>query len=130
MPLTISAVYGSFLALFLIMLAFPVMKLRRGLKVGLGDGGHRSLQQAIRAHGNAAEFVPVFVILLAIYELNHASVLALHIFGSVFLFSRLAHAWGLYSSNGVSIGRVIGVVGSFGCIIGLAAANILKAVAL
>lgn len=84
MPLTITAIYGSFLALFLIVLALPVIKLRRSMKVGLGDGGHQSLRQAIRAHGNAAEFIPIFVILLAIFELNHASALALHIFGAVF----------------------------------------------
>ena len=128
MPLTITAVYGSFLALFLIVLTLPVIKLRRGLKVGLGDGGHKSLQQAIRVHGNAAEFIPMFVILLAIFELNHASAIAAHIFGAVFLAARLAHAWGLYGSAGVSIGRMIGVLGTFGCIIGLAMANLLKAV--
>ncbi len=126
MPLTITAIYGSFLALFLIVLALPVIKLRRSMKVGLGDGGHQSLRQAIRAHGNAAEFIPIFVILLAIFELNHASALALHIFGAVFLAARLAHAWGLYASIGVSIGRMIGVLGSFGCIIGLAIANLIK----
>ena len=127
MPLTITAIYASFLALFLIVLSFPIIKLRRGLRVGLGDGGHKSLQQAVRAHGNAAEFIPTFIILLAIYELNHASALALHIFGAVFLAARLAHAGGLYFSSGVSVGRALGVVGTFGCIIGLALANLLKA---
>ena len=127
MPLTITAIYASILALFLIVLAFPIIKLRRGLRVGLGDGGHKSLQQAVRAHGNAAEFIPMFVILLAIYELNHAPALALHIFGAVFLAARLAHASGLYFSSGVSVGRALGVLGTFGGIIGLALANLLKA---
>jgi len=126
MPLTITAIYGSCLALFLIILAVPVMKLRRGLRVGLGDGGHDSLRQAVRAHGNAAEFIPMFVILLAIYELNHASAIALHFFGAVFLVARVAHAGGLYSSSGVSVGRVLGGAGTFGCIIGLAIANLFK----
>ena len=128
MPLTITAVYASFLALFLVVLTFPVMKLRHSLKVGLGDGGHQSLRQAIRAHGNAAEFIPMFVILLAIFELNHASGMAVHIFGAVFLAARLAHAWGIYGSTGVSIGRIIGMLGTFGCIVGLAIANLIKAV--
>ena len=127
MPLTITAIYGSFLALFLLVVAVPVMKLRRGLKVGIGDGGHKSLQQAIRVHGNAAEFIPIFVILLAIFELNHASAAAVHIFGAIFLAARLAHAWGFYGSAGVSMGRVIGVLGTFGCIIGLAIINLIKA---
>ncbi len=129
MPLIITSIYGSFLALFLIVLAIPVLKLRRGLRVGLGDGGHDSLRQAVRAHGNAAEFIPMFVILLAIYELNHASAISLHIFGAVFLAARLAHAGGLYASSGVSMGRALGTLGSFGCVIGLAIANLLKVMA-
>lgn len=129
MPLTITAIYGSFLALFLLVLAVPVIKLRRSLRVGLGDGGHKSLQQAIRAHGNAAEFIPIFVILLAIFELNHAPALTLHIYGAIFLAARLAHAWGLYRHSGVSAGRFLGVLGTNGCIIGLAIGNIIKVLA-
>ncbi len=124
LPLPITAIYASFLALFLLILAVPVIKLRRGLRVGLGDGGHRSLQQAIRAHGNAAEFIPIFIILMAIYELNRAPAMALHIFGVAFLLARLAHAVGLYTSVGHSLGRASGVVGSFTVLVLLACANI------
>lgn len=124
LPLAVTAIYASFLALFLVILAVPVIKLRRGLRVGLGDGGHQSLQQAIRAHGNASEFIPVFLILLAIYELNRAPVAALHIFGVAFVLARLAHAWGIYSNSGKSIGRVIGVVGTFTTLTILAGANL------
>ena len=129
LPLAITAIYASFLALFLIVLSVPIIRLRRGLRVGLGDGGHTSLQQAVRAHGNAAEFIPVFVILLAIYELNHAPTMALHAFGVAFLLARLAHAWGLYSSTGKSIGRATGVVGTFTVLIVLALANLWRVLA-
>jgi uncharacterized protein len=123
-PVPITALYASLLALFLIILVFPVIKLRRGLKVGLGDGGHRSLQQAVRAHGNAAENIPLFVMLLALYELNRASPIVLHAFGAAFLLARLIHAGGLYTSPGSSTGRVIGAGITFLLVIGLALANI------
>jgi uncharacterized protein len=123
----ITSIYASFLALFIVILMFPVIRLRGSLRVGLGDGGQRSLQQAIRAHGNAVEVIPIFLILLAVYELNRASPVALHTFGAIFLVVRLLHVWGLYSSAGSSFGRVAGTAGSIGVLITLAAANIIKA---
>ena len=126
MSAPITAIYAALLALFLVILIFPIIKLRRGLRIGLGDGGQSSLLQAVRAHGNAAEMIPIFVLLLLIYELNHAPTMVLHIFGSVFLLVRLAHAAGLYISAGASIWRVIGTLGSLTAIIGLAIANIVQ----
>ncbi len=128
MIVPITAIYGALLALFLVILTVPVIKLRRGLKVGLGDGGQTLLQQAVRAHGNAAEFIPLFIVLLAVYEINHAPVIALHIFGVVFVLSRLAHASGLYQSAGASSGRVVGTVGTLTVMIALAVANVLQVI--
>ncbi|HEX9389808.1 MAG TPA: MAPEG family protein [Usitatibacteraceae bacterium] len=129
MPLAISAIYASILALFLIILAVPVIMLRCGLRVGLGDGGHRSLQQAIRAHGNAAEFIPIFIVLLAILELNRGPAWALHAFGIAFLLARLAHAGGLYVSTGHTSGRAAGVLGTFTVLVLLAGANLWQVIA-
>ena len=126
MPAPITAIYAALLALFLVILVLPIIKLRRGLRVGLGDGGQGSLLQAVRAHGNAAEMIPVFVFLLLIYELNHGPATALHIFGSAFLLVRLAHATGLYSSSGKSMGRVVGTLGSLLAIVALAIANVVQ----
>ena len=124
MPVPVTALYAGLLALFLVILVFPIIKLRRGLRVGLGDGGHRSLQQATRAHGNAVENIPIFVLLLAIYELNHATPIALHAFGGAFLLSRLLHAGGLYASPGTSIGRAVGTMGTLLILGALAVANV------
>lgn len=128
MLVPITAIYGALLALFLVILTVPVIKLRKGLRVGLGDGGQASLQQAVRAHGNAAEFIPLFIALLAIYEINHASATALHIFGVVFVLSRLAHASGLYQSPGASLGRVVGMVGTLTALVALAIANVIQVI--
>ena len=129
MPLQITAVYAAFLALFLVVLSVPIIRLRRGLRVGLGDGGHPSLQQAIRAHGNAVEFIPVFIILLAIFELNRGPAGALHAYGVAFLLARVAHAGGIYANGGASIGRLAGMIGTFSVIVILALANLWRVLA-
>lgn len=128
MLVPVTAIYGALLALFLVILTIPVIKLRQGLRVGLGDGGQTSLQQAMRAHGNAAEFIPLFIVLLAVYEINHAPAIALHIFGVVFILSRLAHASGLYQTSGASLGRVAGMIGTLAALVALAIANVIQVI--
>ena len=128
MLVPVTAIYGALLALFLVILTVPVIKLRQGLRVGLGDGGQTSLQQAVRAHGNAAEFIPLFIVLLAVYEINHAPAIALHIFGVVFILSRLAHASGLYQTSGASSGRVAGMIGTLTALVALAIANVMQVI--
>ncbi|MBP8120643.1 MAG: MAPEG family protein [Burkholderiales bacterium] len=126
LPLPITAVYASLLALLVSLLVLVVVKLRRSLGIGLGDGGNRDLARAIRAHGNAIESVPLFLVLLAVYEINRGSATILHVFGAAFLLARVLHAWGLFSSSGASPGRVWGSVGTTCCLLGLAIANLLN----
>ena len=126
MLLPITAIYAALLAVFLVILLFPVIKLRNSLRVGLGDGGKSDLQQAMRAHGNAAECIPIFLVLLGICELNRRPGWALHIFGASFLLARLAHAAGLYATSGASKGRVGGMIGTITVLLLLAIANVLQ----
>ncbi len=126
MPIT--ATYGALLALLVLLLLAVVVRLRRSLGVGLGDGGNHDLSRAIRVHGNAIESAPLFLILLAVYEINGGSAGVLHLFGAVFFGSRILHAWGLLSSSGVSPGRFYGTIGNGLCLLGLAIANLLKVI--
>ncbi len=125
-PVPVTALYAAMFALLLVILMVAVITLRRSLRIGLGDGGNRDLQQAIRAHGNAVESVPIFLLMLATLEINHGSVIVLHIFGAAFLVVRIMHAWGLYTSSGASIGRVAGTGGTMTLLAALAIANLLR----
>jgi uncharacterized membrane protein YecN with MAPEG domain len=122
----ITAVYASLLAMLVVLLLLVVVKLRRSLRVGIGDGGNRDLQRAIRVHGNAIESIPLFLVLLGVYELNSGHPVALHLLGAIFLLSRVMHAWGLLRYAGSSPGRFIGTAGTIACLVGLAVANVLK----
>lgn len=104
----ITGLYAALVGLLMLGLAVRVMLLRRQTSIGLGDGGNRSVACAARAHGNAAEYVPLALILLLLLELNQTLPWLLHVFGIGLVVARVAHAMGLSRTPGVSPGRVIG----------------------
>lgn len=91
MPLPITALYAGFLGLLMIALTMRVVSFRWSEKVSLGDGGSSGGTRLIRAHGNAAETVPIFLILLALAEGMGWSAWWLHCLGAAFLAGRVAH---------------------------------------
>lgn len=105
------AIYAGVNILLLVFLAFRVVGARRKHKVTLGDGGNPAVLQAMRAHGNAAEYIPaglVGLFLLAVLE--PVSTLVVQAIGGALTAGRLAHAIGLSTSSGLSAGRALGMV--------------------
>ncbi|WP_034915440.1 MULTISPECIES: MAPEG family protein [Erwinia] len=95
----VSALYVVVGALFLIKLSLDVVRLRRQYRVAYGDGGFFELQTAIRTHGNAAEYIPLALLLLVIMEMNGADIWMLHLCGLLLFLGRALHAYGLRSST-------------------------------
>lgn len=122
--LTITALYASLLALVFLFLSFNIIRLRFKLKVGVGDGGERTLIKAVRAHGNFSEYIPLALILLAGYELSNANVVLLHTLGATLLVGRILHAVGLSKSIGTSMPRFVGMISTFVVLLILAIENI------
>ena len=116
----IAALYAGLIGLLLLVLAALVSLLRHRHKVGLGDGGNRDLQRAIRVHGNAVEWAVPAILLLLVAELNRAPALLLHLCGIVIVVGRLLHAFGLSRSGGGSFGRFVGSALSWGALAMLA----------
>jgi uncharacterized membrane protein YecN with MAPEG domain len=104
----ITGLYAALLTLLILGLAVRVILARRRTSIGLGDGGDRSIACAIRAHGNATEYVPLALILLLVLELNQTLPLLLHVFGIALVVGRIVHAFGLSGAPGYSAGRVTG----------------------
>lgn len=96
--------------LLLLALLWPVVRLRRGRRVGLGDGGDRELLRRIRVHANFIEYVPMLLVLLALLELAGLDGRVVGALGVVLFVARLMHAQGLGSSEGVSTGRFWGTL--------------------
>ncbi|WP_271254591.1 MAPEG family protein [Pseudanabaena sp. Chao 1811] len=118
----ITSIYAALSSLLIVWLSFNVVKLRQSGRVILGDGGNSKLQVAIRAQGNATEYIPISLILLLLLELSKANALMLHIGGVALLIGRSLHAYGLTTSN-LKL-RVSGMVFTFGNIIYLAIVNL------
>lgn len=108
--LTITPLYAAILALLVVGLTLRVVWLRRQFQVGIGTGQERELAKAIRAHGNAAETIPLALVLMLLVELGPAPAVALHSAGAALVIGRCAHAFGLSRHAGTSPGRVIGMV--------------------
>ena len=68
MALPITALFAGLLTLWLLFLAMVVIGFRRGKKVSLGAGGDELGERLIRGHGNAAETIPLFLVLLGLAE--------------------------------------------------------------
>lgn len=118
----VSSIYAGILALLIVWLSLNVIKLRRANKVKLGDGGVPELQNAIRAQGNAAEYIPISLILLVLLELSSASHWLVHLAGVALIIGRILHAKGLLSEN--LRYRVLGMQFTIFTIVGLATVNI------
>lgn len=95
----ISSIYAALLALSIVGLSLNVIKLRRGKRVLLGDGDDEELQYAIRAQGNATEYIPISLILLILLELSGAHPVLIHLSGLAILAGRIVHARGLLQRN-------------------------------
>jgi len=121
----ITALYAGLLGILMLILAFRVVAVRRVTSIGLGDGGDALLLSRIRINGNAAEYVPLALILMLILELNGGSARWLHVLGIALLVGRVAHVQGLSQSTGTSAGRFIGNVLTWSVIMIAAVENIL-----
>jgi uncharacterized membrane protein YecN with MAPEG domain len=97
--------------LLLLFLSVLVGAARRKNKILLGDGGIAPLNRAIRAHGNAAEYIPAALVgLLALALFDPATPLwLLHAAGISLTLGRILHAVGLHT-GALNPGRIIGIM--------------------
>jgi hypothetical protein len=111
--LQIAAVYVALNALVSLVLAGNVARQRARAKVALGDGGDEKLLQAIRAHANNVEYVPLSLVMLVLLALMQASAVVLHIVGASLLIGRSLHGYGLNKNPGASVPRGVGMLLTF-----------------
>jgi len=110
--MTVTLLYTSLLTILFVFMALRIGSQRFNTKIFFGAPDDEWAQK-VRAHGNLAEHLPPFLILLALFEMNNTPVAMLHLFGLLFLVCRLFHAFGLYSSAVFSYPRAIGATGSW-----------------
>ena len=105
-----AALWAGLNLILMLVLSVLVVRQRRKHKVATGDGGTPQLLQALRAFGNASEYIPAAIAGLVALAVAGAPPAAIHAVGALLFIGRLAHAVGLSASVGVSIGRTIGMI--------------------
>jgi uncharacterized protein len=107
-PPLVSSLYAAVFGLLAAFLTVRVIRGRVRTGIQAGDGGDASLAQAIRAHANFAEQVPLALLLIVLVETTGAAALFVHALGIALLLARSINAWGLSRSLGPTTPRQAG----------------------
>jgi uncharacterized membrane protein YecN with MAPEG domain len=114
--------------LLMLVLSALVTRQRQKHKTPVGDGGIPELAQAIRAFGNASEYVPVGLAGLIVLDLAGAAPLLIHIAGFVLLVGRVVHAVGMSNNAGTSVPRAVGMTLTWAVYVFMIAATLFFAI--
>jgi uncharacterized membrane protein YecN with MAPEG domain len=100
--------------ILMLVLSVLVVRQRRAHGVVLGDAAIPQLTQAVRAFGNATEYVPGGLIAVAVLAMvGPNSPMVVHAVGLTLFVGRVAHAVGLSRSGGSSVLRSAGVIATW-----------------
>lgn len=110
---SITVLFTGIFALFYVLLAANVIARRVKYRVSLGDGGHGDLGQAIRAHGNFAEYVPLCLLVMAFAEMAFYASWVVWALGASLLAGRVLHAIALINDPGPGVLRLLGMIFTF-----------------
>jgi uncharacterized membrane protein YecN with MAPEG domain len=99
--------------LLLLVLSVLVVRQRRLHAVELGHAEIPELERAIRAFGNASEYIPGGLVALAALALVGAPPWLIHLSGLVLFAGRVTHAVGLSRSGAASLPRAAGIVATW-----------------
>jgi len=111
--MVVTPLYAAVLVLWFVVLSLHVIRSRREARVSLGDGGNSTLERAIRAQANFAEYVPLALLLLLVLELSRFSIYWLHVIGALLVLARLMHGYALAFQGSLRFGRVWGAALTF-----------------
>ena len=106
-----AALYVGLNILILLVLGYLVMSGRRKHKIVLGSGGNAEFERAVRAHANAAEYIPaglVGIVMAALLD-PAAPLWLLHGAGISLTLGRILHGVGLHT-GALNAGRMLGMM--------------------
>ena len=106
----ITLIYAAILALFFVGLSWRTLRMRRRLRIPVGDGGNEAMLRAMRVHANFAEYVPFTLLLLYLAEASGAGSLFMHALGLSTVVGRVVHAIGVSRVRENYAYRVTGMV--------------------
>jgi uncharacterized protein len=111
--MSITATYAALLALLFIGLSVRTLRLRRSLRIPVGDGNNPQLLRAMRVHANFSEYVPLALLVIYFCELATRSVVVVHGLCLCLLVGRFIHALGVSQTRENYRYRVAGMMLTF-----------------
>ena len=122
--MSITPVYAAILGLLFFVLCVRTLRLRRALRIPIGDANDQHMLRAMRVHSNFTEYTPYALLLIFMLELGGGHNWLIHGLCICLLVGRLSHAFGVSKSSENYRYRVFGMALTFTALIG-AAANLL-----
>jgi len=130
--MTIAIICTAILAAMVFVLGFNVSRMR-GVTAKTGGSQMPTdpaspLLKAIRAHGNAAEYVPTLILLFLLVGTRSPAVVAIPLIAGATM-ARILHAYGMLASPtlaGENAPRLAGAMGTYGFGLGLAIAAVVS----
>jgi uncharacterized protein len=74
----IVGLYAAMLSAFYVLLSVRTLRLRRSLRIPIGDSGNSAMLRAMRVHSNFAEHVPLALVLILLVESGNAPPALIH----------------------------------------------------
>lgn len=93
--MSILPLYAALFALLFVVLSVRTLRLRRSLRIAIGDSGDERMIRAMRVHSNFAEYVPFSLLLIFLVEMQGADAILVHALCLALLAGRLSHAYGV-----------------------------------
>lgn len=104
-----AALWGGMLILLLFALSGAAAGRRRHHRISIGDGGQPDLAVAVRAFGNAAEYIPAGLCGLILLAFLGTPSALIHTVGGLLFAGRLIHAVAMFYQRGLSMVRALGM---------------------
>jgi len=122
----VTALFSAILFFLYYYLAKNVIKIRRDNKIAIGFAKNKELEQAIAAHSNFNQYVPLGLIMMACMELNKIHFSIIFLVGISFTFGRIIHAKSFLKKTMDLKQRVQGMKFTFWTMIVMAVLNIVS----
>lgn len=104
-----AALWGGIMMLLLFVLSGTAAGRRRRHRIAIGTDGVQDLAVAVRAFGNAAEYIPAGMAGLILLALLAAPIPLIHTVGALLVSGRIIHAVGILYMPGLSLTRRLGM---------------------
>ncbi len=96
----LTSAYAGILGVIFMVLSLWVIGGRGQYRVVHGDGGRAELNRRIRAHANFAEYVPMILVLVGLFEVSGGSRAGVHAMLAPLTLARLMHPVGMLAREG------------------------------